>query len=454
MATKLQIRRGTYQSWFDANPTLADGEIIWDTTYLKFKVGNGVDNWRTLPYVAGLTGATGVAGGGTSGQLLVKSGSNPYETSWIDNPLTLTAGVWNTGAVTTSGQLAAKTTSTSSTGFLVSPIGASVTITGLSANHTGYDTTDTISGFSNVLGLYVGLRVVTSGFSNGAFNTTPSYTTIRSVDSVNNRITVDSSASGTISASNGSITFTGTQQDLQQWQNGASGVTTKIDANGNIITTGSVTANNFVGNGASITNLSGASLQTGSVNVAALSGTVPVTNGGTGVTTATGTGSVVKATSPTLTGATLSGSPTISGAELNSFSFSSTSFRVVGGLFGYQDTASMGFDTTGTLSASALLKFIVTSTTAAAVDATLPRADLMYSGIQSAATTGGVGTLPNGTAFNWSVINTGSNVFTLKPDTTVGKTHTIIGNAIVSAGTSATFRTVQNSSVSFTTYRL
>jgi len=69
------------------------------------------------------------------------------------------------------------------------------------------------------------------------------------------------------------------------------------DANGNITGVGITATSGFVGNGSQIT-----SLNVGNV----ASGTLDVARGGTGATTATGTGSVVKSASPTFTGAPLS----------------------------------------------------------------------------------------------------------------------------------------------------
>ena len=52
MATRMQQRRGTAQQWTDANPTLAAGEIGFETDTNKFKIGNGTSNWGALNYFA------------------------------------------------------------------------------------------------------------------------------------------------------------------------------------------------------------------------------------------------------------------------------------------------------------------------------------------------------------------------------------------------------------------
>jgi hypothetical protein len=65
MPTKIQFRRGTAAQWTTANPVLAEGELGVELDTNKFKIGNGVDNWSTLPYATGSTvdsvnGQTGV----------------------------------------------------------------------------------------------------------------------------------------------------------------------------------------------------------------------------------------------------------------------------------------------------------------------------------------------------------------------------------------------------------
>ncbi len=52
MATKVQLRRGNASVWTSANPILGAGEIGLELDTGKFKVGNGTDNWTTLPYNA------------------------------------------------------------------------------------------------------------------------------------------------------------------------------------------------------------------------------------------------------------------------------------------------------------------------------------------------------------------------------------------------------------------
>jgi len=55
MATRMQQRRGTAAQWTAANPTLAAGEIGFETDTSKFKMGNGSSAWTALTYFANAT---------------------------------------------------------------------------------------------------------------------------------------------------------------------------------------------------------------------------------------------------------------------------------------------------------------------------------------------------------------------------------------------------------------
>jgi hypothetical protein len=50
MATRIQVRRDTAANWTTNNPTLADGEIGFETNSGKFKIGNGSSTWSVLDY--------------------------------------------------------------------------------------------------------------------------------------------------------------------------------------------------------------------------------------------------------------------------------------------------------------------------------------------------------------------------------------------------------------------
>ena len=50
--SKILIRRDTTANWSTNNPTLAAGEIGFDTTVGKHKIGDGITAWNNLPYFA------------------------------------------------------------------------------------------------------------------------------------------------------------------------------------------------------------------------------------------------------------------------------------------------------------------------------------------------------------------------------------------------------------------
>lgn len=95
---------------------------------------------------------------------------------------------------------------------------------------------------------------------------------------------------------------------------------------------------------------------------------------------------------------------------------------------------------TATLTVANLQTRIITSTTAAAVTGTLPTGTLMddlYGGSTDM-------------GYDWSVINTGANAFTVA----AGTGHTVVGNMVVAAGTSASFRTRRTAANTWINYRI
>jgi hypothetical protein len=75
--TQIQVRRSLAATWTSTNPTLAAGEIGFETDTGKFKIGTGSSTWTALSYaggagtISGVTAGTGISGGGTSGAVTV-----------------------------------------------------------------------------------------------------------------------------------------------------------------------------------------------------------------------------------------------------------------------------------------------------------------------------------------------------------------------------------------------
>ena len=61
MAVQIQIRRGTAANWTSANPTLAEGELGYETDTGKLKAGDGSTSWTSLGYVSGSGSGSGIS---------------------------------------------------------------------------------------------------------------------------------------------------------------------------------------------------------------------------------------------------------------------------------------------------------------------------------------------------------------------------------------------------------
>lgn len=105
----------------------------------------------------------------------------------------------------------------------------------------------------------------------------------------------------------------------------------------------------------------------------------------------------------------------------------------------YQTTPGT-LNATGALTTALVTTGIVTSTTAAAVAATLDTGTVMDAAL----------TMAVDDSFDWSVIATGANAFTV----TAAAGHTIVGTAVVATATTGRFRTRKTAANTFVTYRL
>lgn len=95
---------------------------------------------------------------------------------------------------------------------------------------------------------------------------------------------------------------------------------------------------------------------------------------------------------------------------------------------------------TGTLTAAMILSGTVTSTTAAAVAGTLDTGAVMDTNIEG---------MQIGQSFDWTVIATGANAFTV---IAAASGHTVVGNMVVAAGSSGRFRTRKTAAATYVTY--
>lgn len=98
----------------------------------------------------------------------------------------------------------------------------------------------------------------------------------------------------------------------------------------------------------------------------------------------------------------------------------------------YTQAAAQAVDATVTMTAANILGGIITSSTAAAVSATLPLGSALETALLAAK---GGAALAVGDAFRFSVVNTGPNTFTILTNTG----WTLVGNMAVATAVSAEF---------------
>ena len=117
-------------------------------------------------------------------------------------------------------------------------------------------------------------------------------------------------------------------------------------------------------------------------------------------------------------------------------------FRITNdGVKAYDQTAPAAVNATATLTIANLKAGIITSTSAAATDMTLPTGTDTQAGFS--------GTYDNFT-FEWSVINTGPSLVRVL----AGTAHTVVGSGSVATGTSGRFASRRTATNTFVTYRL
>jgi len=123
------VRRDTATNWAASNPVLLNGEVGYDTTNNKIKIGNGTSTWTALSYTAdsalgtvtSITAGTGLSGGTitSSGTIAVSYGStsttacvgNDSRLSDARTPLSHTHGnITNAGAIGSTANLPIITT--------------------------------------------------------------------------------------------------------------------------------------------------------------------------------------------------------------------------------------------------------------------------------------------------------------------------------------------------------
>lgn len=111
MTSRLQNRRDTSSNWTTNNPTLAAGEIGYETNTGKLKIGDGTTAWTSLGYtqngtVTSITAGTGLSGGTitSTGTIAIDStvatltGSQTLTNKTLTTPVI--SSITNTGTLT------------------------------------------------------------------------------------------------------------------------------------------------------------------------------------------------------------------------------------------------------------------------------------------------------------------------------------------------------------------
>ncbi len=134
--TQIQVRRSIAATWTSTNPTLASGEMGFETDTGKFKIGNGSSTWNGLAYandgdITAVTAGVGISGGGTSGNVTVTNSMATAIDAKGDLVIGTGADTFSRLAVGTNNQiLVADSATTTGTKWAdnVSPYNISITI--------------------------------------------------------------------------------------------------------------------------------------------------------------------------------------------------------------------------------------------------------------------------------------------------------------------------------------
>ena len=138
---RIQVRRGTASDWTSVNPTLAAGEVGFDTTSNKIKVGDGSTAWSSLGYISSDAPAIGEIAQDAIAQALTAGSGLDKVYDDAANTITLT----NTGVLSFNSRTGAISLSSGDISNALGYTAADAAdLSGL-ASQTGTDISDAIS---------------------------------------------------------------------------------------------------------------------------------------------------------------------------------------------------------------------------------------------------------------------------------------------------------------------
>ena len=116
MTARLQNRRDTAANWTSNNPTLAAGEIGYETDTAKLKIGDGTTVWNSLSYAVGSIAIGSVTGLGTGVATFLATPSSSNLISAITDETGTGALVFGTSPTIATPTLTLSSTSSSTSG--------------------------------------------------------------------------------------------------------------------------------------------------------------------------------------------------------------------------------------------------------------------------------------------------------------------------------------------------
>jgi len=127
MTSRLQQRRDTAANWTSNNPTLATGEIGFETDTKKFKIGDGSTAWTSLAYAYGAAPTLTINAQTGTSYTLASSDVGNLVTASNSGAITITVppSVFTTGQIVNVQRIAA--------GSVTFSAGSGVTITSTGA---------------------------------------------------------------------------------------------------------------------------------------------------------------------------------------------------------------------------------------------------------------------------------------------------------------------------------